>query len=541
MNGIVQIIINTMHLQERAYKTRKPRLRFEILACLVLNGRLTQGMTRSLLKHGTRSETIKAFNRLKSDGLIRKLDYKKFVKGRRQYYYKITEEALASLVSYDPHPLKFWKVLFGYCHHDEKGLTPDKIDGYYNLFISEYLKYSNVAFSIQLDIFDIMCDQWLRKVILEKNKLGIEQKIIEVLAIDPGISLKEIVKKTKASEYKIKKCLTNYTLKSYRLSDEHESLYQGVVARKYHKKYWEFLLHSVIVANWSTNNGTELYRLTLVGIMLALTIIRCKDRYRLKHDLYYKDISLQDYYDAIAQNYQHKLPLIFGKWNLLKDILSWYSAYNFDILLDKELRFCNSVSVIRGENKELFDSILEMALQNRQQILDLVHKGMLIELKYISTQSHEKETQQNRSGDYLMDNDIDIQPLANRDKISGLTKKLDEIKMLLNPLKEIPTDNPEILKKISIQLEEQLANEITAFYYFHLYSGSGFRTSEPSRDKPSILDDPQPKSFNSKECLSLLIKNDVDEPLLSEWFYNLIEEINSLQKEIYNALPKRPI
>ena len=76
---------------------------------------------------------------------------------------------------------------------------------------------------------------------------------------------------------------------------------------------------------------------------------------KLKHGLYYNNVSFAEYYDKIASNYTDKLPFIFGKWKVLKNILRLYSAYNFDVVIDKEIRFrdYDKFSVIRGGNKEL--------------------------------------------------------------------------------------------------------------------------------------------------------------------------------------------
>jgi len=52
--------------------------------------------------------------------------------------------------------------------------------------------------------------------------------------------------------------------------------------------------------------------------------------------LFFEDISLQEYFDKIALNYPDKLPLIFGKWSLLKEELGSLFLYdNFDFLLYK--------------------------------------------------------------------------------------------------------------------------------------------------------------------------------------------------------------
>lgn len=92
----------------------------------------------------------------------------------------------------------------------------------------------------------------------------------------------------------------------------------------------------MVVKPNKTNENS--YELSLFGVALALATISYNDRHRLKHGLHYQNIGYPDYFDNIIHNYQHKLPLIFGKWRILKSILKLFSAYNFDVILDKELR-----------------------------------------------------------------------------------------------------------------------------------------------------------------------------------------------------------
>lgn len=81
--------------------------------------------------------------------------------------------------------------------------------------------------------------------------------------------------------------------------------------------------------------------------------------------------------------------------------------------------------------------------------------------------------------DYLLANDVDVQPHPDLERIYGLKKKLDEIIWILNPLK---SDLAQVVKEgYSYELEKQLENEITAFYYFQLYFDYEFnaRFGEP--------------------------------------------------------------
>jgi predicted transcriptional regulator len=501
-------------------------------------------MTKSFLGHGTHSEIIKAFNQLEQKGLIKKLSECKFSRGRKQYYYKITEKGIELLITDDPHPLKFWKILFGYCHYNDKGLTRDKINEFYNLFIQRYLKYKNTGFSFQLDIFDNTREQWLGKIKNNSDEITVDQSIIEVLAICPRITFEELAKKAGVTENEVKKCLANYTLEAYNLLDDKTAyIHQNVTGKKYNKKYWDFLLHNTIVSR--RNNNTKVYELSLFGIILALTVIRFKDQGKLGHQLYYQDLSLVEYYSKIAHNYKKKLPLIFGKWRLLTDILGLFSAYIFDVILDKEMRINDSdkLSVIRGGNKELSDGAREIVYQTRQQIGALADMGMAVWLNYRLSLPYEFKWQKKiPKVDYLLANDVDVNTHPELERTHGLKEKLDEIIWILNPLEE---DHSQVeIGKFSGGLEKQLEDEITALYYFQLYFDYEFnaRISESLGHYYSTnFTEFAPKSLWPKECLSLLMKNDVDKPLLSEWFYEWMEKINRLQTEIHNAVPKRPI
>ena len=171
----------------------------------------------------------------------------------------------------------------------------------------------------------------------------------------------------------------------------------------------------------------------MFGVILALTLVRYYDTGKLKHGLYYRNISFSNYYDKIASNYQDKLPLIFGKWNLLKDILRLYVAYNFDIILDKEIRLRDSdkLSIIRGGNKELYDGIREIILQSLQQLGYYADVGYTVWLHYTSGISYDFEVLRNQDyNDYLMNNNIDIVDKSDQQKVYVVNRKPKKIMML---------------------------------------------------------------------------------------------------------------
>jgi hypothetical protein len=261
---------------------------------------------------------------------------------------------------------------------------------------------------------------------------------------------------------------------------------------------------------------------------------------KLKHGLYYNDISFIEYYEKIVANYKDKLPLIFGKWKVLKNILRLYAAYSFDVIIDKEIRLRDygKFSVIRGGNKELLDGIREIMLQTRQQIGRFIDTGQVIWSNYISGAQYGYEGPANQHGDYLIKSGIDVSgKRPDQQRVHLVKKRLVEIMILLNPVEcgfsESICLSPKVITQLSQQLEQLFADEITAFYYFHLHYDFEFsiRVSEPMKyystcissntnEHQDIQSQPlSPISSTPKDCLALILQNDKERPLISEWFY----------------------
>lgn len=542
------MIINTIHLfpDQKPYPRKKPQLQFDILACLCLKGKLSKTMIKSILKGRHLPDIIHAVAKLEKNGYIKIADEKQG-RGKKQVYYAITEKGLKLLIISDDnyHPLKFWKPLLGYCHHNEEVLSSEKIEEFYQLFIEKYLKYRSYGFSFEFDIFNNMRhDKWLHKMILNFDKPSPEQKVLEVLAVYPKITFKELVEKIGENKSNTSKVLSTYTFESYKPPTDESEYYtdQNIIGKKYNKKYWDFLLHNTIIVGHNSE-GVKTYELSLFGVILVLTLVRYYDMDKLNPGLYYRYISFPDYYDKIASNYRNKLPLIFGKWSLLKRILRIFAAYNFDIILDKELhlRDTDKLSIVRGGNKELYDGIWEIVLQTRQQLGDFVSVGKTVLLKYISG---EYEGPVNQDNDYLMNNNVDTQGRPDPHKVYALHKKLTEIMILLNPLEYAFPKSvslmPEDIGEISHIVEDTFADEITALYYIHLYYDHAFdtRISQPTKYYSSInhTNDQFPISARPKSCLSSILQADKKRPLINEWLYRWVQDISNLQKEIYETL-----
>jgi hypothetical protein len=306
---------------------------------------------------------------------------------------------------------------------------------------------------------------------LEQN--GLLDRLTSIAATTAITTAPLSVKEEEVSQYQVKKCLIAYSLESYAHSVRKKK-YQGIKwmiqVRTHFDKYWTLLLHSIVEVRQDSKTGDTIYELSLFGVMLALAIIRYKDRERLNHNLHYQNVSFSDYYESIAHNYNDKLPLIFGKWALLKDILKLYSAYNFDFILDEQLRSadrCSKHSVIRGGIKELLENFREIGDQNHEQFSKLYYTGQRVELDYSSPQTRQERCL-NVSKDYLIDNHIEVDFEVDPNKTLSLKKKMDEIAILLQPLGQISLEDIDLIKKLLIQFEQQFANEVTSLYYIHL-------------------------------------------------------------------------
>ena len=97
----------------------------------------------------------------------------------------------------------------------------------------------------------------------------------------------------------------------------------------------------------------------------------------MKNGLYNKDFSLEEYCDKIATNYRTRLPLIFGKWKLLKAVLKELAIFNFIMILHKGGTSSNKNrdSVLLRGNKELCDGVRTISSYNAKLMTDFVNAG----------------------------------------------------------------------------------------------------------------------------------------------------------------------
>jgi hypothetical protein len=511
--------VKTIHLSDALeFKRKPPKLKFEILEILAIRGRCSKTGLKNELKHSHYPDISHSVDYLNYGEYIKCAD-KKSGRGKVQVYYAITEKGLKALLYYDNFdPLRFWEILYAYCQYSDEIVMLDKIDEFYQIVIRKCLNYSVHGFSSQLDIFNDLCKNWFQETIVKSNGITPLQKVIEILVLYPKITLERLLEEIDESETCVKEILRSHSSTS-------KPLEESLSFEKLNQRYSDFLIENIIITNQDSIDAKPTYELSLFGVILCLVLIRPNDMDRLKGGLYRK-LPFERYYDKIALNYKKKLQLIFGKWNHLKRILGVLMYYNFDIILDREIRSNNkdSRSVRKGGNKELIEGIREIISDNRESMSDFADAGWKVLGKYMIMQ--------------LLPEAIN-RPDYNR--AYWLREKFKGLLMLLHPFPIFsPTDYIGMMgftkgtRSILKDMEESFADEIAAFYYMNLHSDSDVRVSEPRKYYHSKSLKPLDKT--PRQGLSLFVEQDKEKPLIKEWLCKWRDDLTRLQSEVLDNI-----
>ncbi len=501
--------MKTIHLSDGIeVKRKKPKLKFDILECLALRGKVSKSGLKDRLKNRYYPDISNSVDELKRGEYIKVADRKQR-RGKEQVYYTITEKGVKALLADRDFPAhRFWEILHGFCQNNDDLVMLDKVEEFYNIVMRRYLKYCDHGFFFQSGIFHNLCHNWFEETIFKSNKITTAQKVIETLAINPKITFEKLLEETRESESTVKQVLNSYSSISGSWDDWS--------VKRNNEEYADFLNHNIVITRQSNgdDNSKLAYSLSLFGIMLCLLLIRYKDMGMLKHGLYSRHFSVQQYYDKIASKYEEKLPLVFGKWNQLKGILREFTVYNFDIIvLNKDdIIGCNNanlLSVTMGGSKEFCDGIQTILLYNGKLMWDFVNAGWGVLEKYI--------------------HDVfripDVWKKSEFIKIYPLCTKFQDVIMLLNPTSFVYPSlgmfnfQTRHVSTILQKMEESFADEISAFYYMNLQNNFPVSTDESP-------------NHSSKESLSLILEQDNEEPSIREWLSKWKDDLVTLQEEI---------
>ena len=376
---------------EKWYPRKEPTLQMSILKHIALKGRLLQHEAPVLFscKPSTISE---ALNIMETKRRLIKVDRKNrpdFKSGERQRkLYKLTSNGLIAFITGNPSPYEFWIALMWYCMLNIASIDNDRLNEYYNLFIH---KFVGESFSLRScfflsDSFDNLFKKW-RSIYdsTECNTPGTvgyfkhpetlqAYKIFECLLENRSITIQRISELTHLNEQQIRRTLDDYSItqnKFYHYTELFENAYQ------YDRTIGsttDYLSHLVIIpigekasTGGEHNNNDLKYELSLLGVLLVLattSLTQSKTGPIISS-------SIQKYYNIAASNYHDKIPLIFGKWKLLKKVLRFdFFPTIFDYLfLDKSEIL--SLSVLLGGNKEIYDNIKSTAISTANKFFML--------------------------------------------------------------------------------------------------------------------------------------------------------------------------
>jgi hypothetical protein len=380
-------------------KGKTPTLQVNILQSIVLYGKLSKKKASDILNSND-SDVSVAMDRLLERKFIKYYDSDTSSKNPEKFY-KITESGLKALLYVDHlSPQEFWKVMTLLCIVSKGQLSESQFEEHYSQFENNYLGYSIHRHFFQSWFFDDILQQWLQddsnslRAANDSSSISLSQVVIECLAFHGSMTCQQLIEKTNEKEKNLVKILNRYSIKPDSSFNLDLRIHNGTDSKK-KKIYNEFVSPTFIIPEETNSRVT--YKLSLFGVMLAIAFIRYhyigidsyssvsnkrKDNSR-KLNLFYKDVKLEEYYDRIACNYKEKVPLIFGKWSLLKFQLGSLLYDNFDFFIYKKARSnITDKSVWFGGNKEFYNDIQYIAQNAHDKLYSIYTLGRGISQQY---------------------------------------------------------------------------------------------------------------------------------------------------------------
>jgi hypothetical protein len=470
-------------------------LQIKILQTIALEGKLSvrRAQKKFRLKYSTVWEPFKV---LKNRKLINRVPDIRSL-GRAEIFYKLSSLGLKAFISQKPSPKEFWTAMIRFFNLNPRLIGKAYLDECYNLFMQNYIGNFFLRSSFfQINIFDEFLKDW-RKENVPKRYGAISptraQKVLECLALNRSITSEEIIEKIQIREKdeeddllpsermvqedngqekvedEVRKILTDYTITSeeyYYYADEYGSVPWSSEIINVTMK---FLNHFIIVRK--NENGIIRYELSLLGILIELAAISLF-RQGSGYGAYI------DYYVKIASIYSEKLPLIFGKWELLKKYLDFSSFPSILDYLFLDRSQILSLSVLIGGNKEIFDNNKSLILNITNKIFEVYDQGTSVLWSFINEEYYQLIEERLKELKLLLKY-ADLNSF--RDYMNDRRPQRNEIKIPLKPaahLKSSARDMPPIVHQTKSStnnyqdelnfIENALAEEFTFLFYIGL-------------------------------------------------------------------------
>jgi hypothetical protein len=497
---------------------------------MAIVGKLSKSKLRSYMQNRHYNDISHAVDVLLAHKYISRAELK-LGRGRPEKFYNISEKGLRLLLKDDPVPEKFWRIMIGLCHHRERSIDRILVEELFGLMTKHFLNYSSErGYVFHPDLFNNMEEFWRENCIMGDNKIRLDQKILEILSLHPQITIDQLLKLANEKDVEsVRKIISMYSHVLYKPLIVGRETYP-CEGSSYGKRSNAptLLLHNTIIIRQSAK-GVFKYELSLFGVMLTLSLIRYNETGKLHHGLYYNSFSSEAYFEKIADNYEHKLPLIFGKRHLLKKFLGASMIDNFDILLDRKIRAKQlETSISQGGNKEFYESIDSIIKNTRNEMAKIQSVGLEQLLNY-------------RAGNMYSNPDST--------KIQPLLYKLLDISALLSPFDYDPASYVEdmnmiiksgtsfinsaalltVAKEYEIEtIEIAFADTISLYYFLNLLSVRDVLDQPRKNDHTrKVSDDISPKTdnyypFSPKQIADLIFSQDED---IRKWLSNWVNDL----------------
>jgi len=397
-----------MPIFKKWYSRKKPTLQIEILRNIALEGESSKSKLRDDLD-AHYPDISDAIESLKKEKIIEQ-SHVDFKSKRPEKYYKLTNRGLEVIIDEFSDPEIFWKAIISYCELSKNPISQAEFDKYYKPFEAMYLGYYKAYdFLFQFNFVDKLFKKWIN----DYNEftyivpITISQKVLECIALHRSVTLEQIIELLHSQQTKHNGVALNGDRKrgqstqfiNLKLSDflegeERKRYLENVVSKENiirvidryslspnyslgrfsrssedieFKEYYDEFIDHLLIRVIEDRSGKR-YELTLFGVMLILAIVYYKCTY---DDIYFNDYldrlgqiypNIESYYNTVITNYQDKLPLIFGKWQLLVNVfitvdhLATYFETIFDEMVRKSLI---SLAVNIGGVKERYETCVE--------------------------------------------------------------------------------------------------------------------------------------------------------------------------------------
>ncbi len=258
------------------------------------------------------NDVSRAIDSLLAHEYISKANWK-YGRGRPEKFYSISDKGLRLLLTDNPVPEKFWRIMIGFCHHSERSIDRVYVEDLFGLMLKHFLNYSSErGYVFHPDLFNDVEEFWLANYILRDSEIGLDQKVLEILSLYPQITNDKLLKLANERDVEsLRKIISMYSPVLHK---------PMIVSRENYpcegSSYDERLnapilsLHNTIIIRQNAK-GVVKYELSLFGVMLTLRLIRYNEAGKLHHGLYYNSISSEAYFEKIADNYEQKLAFSF--------------------------------------------------------------------------------------------------------------------------------------------------------------------------------------------------------------------------------------